>query len=95
MLCDVSGHLHHRAEMGRALDPPHLNCRWNHNPTWLPRSLGENVSKVVAVGFLDNETLESVTDVELREQNVQPRWCVPHIMQQSREHLPNLLSWGH
>jgi hypothetical protein len=93
MLCDVSGHLHHRAEMGRALDPPHLNCRWNHNPTWLPRSLRENVSKVVAVGFLDNETLESATDVELREQNVQPRWCVLHIMQQSREHLPNLLSW--
>jgi len=25
MLCDVSGHLHHHAEMGWALDPPHLN----------------------------------------------------------------------
>ena len=85
MLCDVSGRLRHRAEMGRALNTPHLNCRWNHNLTWL--------RKVVAVGFLDNETPESVTDVELREHNVQPRWCVLHIMQQSREHLPNLLYW--
>ena len=93
MLCDVSGRLRHRAEMGRALHPPHLNCRWNHNPTWLPRLLGENVSKGVAVGFLDDETPESVTDVELRKQNVLSRWSVPHIMQQSREHLPNLLYW--
>jgi len=38
-----------------------LNCCWNHNPTWLPCLLGENVSKVVAVGFLDDEMPESVT----------------------------------
>jgi hypothetical protein len=67
--------------MGRALDPPHLNCRWYHNPTWLPCFLGENISEVVAVGFLDDETPESVTDVELRKQNVQTRWSVPHVMQ--------------
>jgi hypothetical protein len=54
--------------MGRALDSPHLDCRLYHNPAWLPRLLGENISKVVAVGFLDDETPEAVTDVELREQ---------------------------
>ena len=69
MLCDVSGCLRHRAEMGRALDQPHLNCRWHHNLTWLPRLLGEDIRKIVAVGFLDDETPESVTDVELGKQN--------------------------
>jgi hypothetical protein len=56
--------------MGRALDPPQLNCRWHHNLTWLPRFLGEDIRKIVAVGFLDDETPESVTDVELGKQNV-------------------------
>ena len=70
MLCDVSGRFHHRAEMGRALDPPHLNCRWYYDAAWLPRFLWEDIRKVVAVGFLDNEPPESVTDVELRKQNV-------------------------
>ena len=60
MLCDVSGRLSHRAEMGLALNPPHLNCRWNHIPHAPPPLLGENTSKVVAVGFLDNETPESL-----------------------------------
>jgi len=36
MLCKVSGRFRHRAEMGRALNPPHLNSRWYHNPAWLP-----------------------------------------------------------
>jgi hypothetical protein len=61
VLRDVSGRLRHRAEVRRALDPSHLNCRWHHNTTWLPRLLGEDIGKVVAVGFLDDETPESVT----------------------------------
>ncbi len=36
MLCDVSGCFRHCAEMGRALDLPHLNSRRYHNPAWLP-----------------------------------------------------------
>jgi hypothetical protein len=56
--------------MGRALNPPHLNCRWYHNPAWLPRFLWEDIRKIVAVGFLDDETPEAVTDVELQKQNV-------------------------
>ena len=70
MLCDVPGHFRHRAEMGRALDPPHLNCRWYYDAAWLPRFLWEDIHKVVAVGFLDDEPPESITDVELRKQNV-------------------------
>jgi hypothetical protein len=70
MLCDVSGRFRHRAEMGRAIDPPHLNRRWYHNPAWLPRFLGEDICKIVGVGLLDDQTPESVTDVELRKQNV-------------------------
>ena len=70
MLCDVSGRFRHCAEMGRALDPPHLNSRRYHNQAWLPCFLWEDIRKIVAVDLLDDQTPESVTDVELLKQNV-------------------------
>ena len=74
-------------------NPPHLHCCWDYYSAWYSGSLREDICKVESVRLSDHQSPEAIADIQFTEQDVQPCWCVSHVLEEPREHLPNLLDW--